>query len=155
MRLKLISAALPVWFWAALVLLALGPLRAVAAPPLKLEVQLVWGTNDKVSPDPKHKPVEPTVKRKLKELPLRWANYFEVNRQDFEVPADGVKKVSLSKQCAIEVKNLGHSKVEVSHFGKGEHVLKRTQALPKGETFVLGGNAPNATSWFVILKRIE
>jgi hypothetical protein len=31
--------------------------------------------------------------------------------------------------------------------------LKRTQALPKGETLVLGGNAPNATSWFVVLKQ--
>ena len=155
MKFKLILAAVPVWSWAAWVLLALGPLRTVAAPPLKLEAQLVWGTNDKVSPDPKHKPVEPAVKRKLKDLPLRWANYFEVNRQDFEVPPDGVKKVSLSKQCAIEVKNLGHSKIEVSHFGKGEHTLKRMQKLPKGETFLLGGNAPNATSWIVILKRVD
>jgi len=34
-------------------------------------------------------------------------------------------------------------------------VVKRTQALPKGEILVLGGNAPNATAWLIILNRIE
>jgi hypothetical protein len=33
--------------------------------------------------------------------------------------------------------------------------VKRTQALPKGEILVLGGNAPNASAWLVILKRID
>jgi hypothetical protein len=45
--------------------------------------------------------------------------------------------------------------VEVSLVGKGKDVAKRTQKLPKGETLVLGGNAPNATAWLVVLKRLE
>jgi len=45
--------------------------------------------------------------------------------------------------------------VEVSLIGKGKEVVKRTQALPKGEILVLGGNAPNATAWLVILKRTD
>ena len=120
---------------------------------LKLEAQLIWGTNDKGAAE--HKPVEAEVKKKLKALPLKWANYFEINRQRIDVPAAGARKVQMSKQCAIEVRDLGHSRIEVSHFGKGEHVLKRVQSLPKGETFVLGGNAPNETSWFVVLKRVD
>jgi hypothetical protein len=27
--------------------------------------------------------------------------------------------------------------------------------LPKGEILVLGGNAPNASAWLVIVKRID
>ncbi len=71
------------------------------------------------------------------------------------MPLSGVKKVPLSEKCAIEVKNLGQSSVELTLFGKGAQVLKRTQALPKGETLVLAGNAPNATAWLVVLKRLE
>ena len=37
---------------------------------LKLEAQLLWGTNDGTSPNPKHKPVGPEIRKKLKELPL-------------------------------------------------------------------------------------
>ena len=122
---------------------------------MKFEVQLIWGTNDPQSPDPKHKPVEPAVKKKLDELPLKWANYFEVNRKVFEVPLNGTTKVPLSEKCALEVKNLGHSMIEVSLVGKGKEVGKRTQKLPKGESLFLGGNAPNATAWLVFLKRIE
>ncbi len=125
------------------------------AATLKLQVQLVWGTNDDHSPDPKHKPVEAAVRAKLKELPLKWNNYFEVNRKDFELPPAGVSKVPLSEKCALEVKSLSGSKLEVTLIGKGKETLKRTQALPKGEVLVLAGTAPNATAWLVVLKRME
>ena len=125
------------------------------AATLKLEVQLIWGTGDDRSPDPKHKPVEAEVKMKLQDLPLKWSNYFEVNRKDFEVPASGVNKVPLSEKCELEVKSLGGSKLEVALFGRGKETLRRTQRLAKGEILVLGGNAPNATAWLVVLKRME
>ena len=78
-----------------------------------------------------------------------------VNRVLMEVPPKDPVKASVSDKCEIQVKNLGNTTVEVSLYGKREHVLKRTQRLPKGETLVLGGNAPNATSWFVILRQTE
>ena len=123
--------------------------------PLKLQVQLIWGTGDDHSPDPKHKPLESDVKAKLKDLPLKWSNFFEVNRKDFEVPLAGATKVPLSEKCELEVKSLAGSKLEVALFGKGKETLRRTQTLAKGEMLVLGGNAPNATAWLVVLKRIE
>ena len=122
---------------------------------MKLEVQLIWGTNDPQSPDPNHKPVEADVKKKLSELPLKWTNYFEVKRKGFEVPPAGATKVALSEKGSLEVKNAGHSMIEVLLIGKGKEVGRRTQKLPKGETLVLGGNAPNATAWLVVLKRLE
>jgi len=128
---------------------------AAAEAELKVEAQLVWGTNAKQSPDPKHKPVSEEVRKKLLELPLKWTNYFEVNRKLLSIPAASQKKEALSEKCAVEVKNLGKSKVEVRLFGKGEQVEKRTQDLPKGETLVLAGKAPGETTWLVVLKRLE
>jgi hypothetical protein len=130
------------------------------APPAnaadaKFEAQLVWGTNDKQSPDPKHKPVEPAVNRRLSQLPLKYTNYFEVNRRSFTVPSSGCQKVDLSDKCEVEVKKKGQDTLEVSLIGKGEKVVKRTQPLPKGEMLVVGGNAPNETAWLVIVKRVE
>jgi hypothetical protein len=125
------------------------------AATLKLQVQLIWGTGDDHSPDPKHKPLESDVKAKLKDLPLKWSNYFEVNRKDFEVPASAATKVPLSEKCELEVKSIGGSKLEIALFGKGKETLRRTQTLAKGEMLVLGGNAPNATAWLIVLKRLE
>lgn len=126
------------------------------AGDLKLEAQLVWGTNDKKAPNPKVKPVEEDVRKKLAELPLRWTNYFEINRKQFDVPHGKTGKTSLSQKCAVEVKSVEDRKVEVVWFGKhGEVVGKQTQPLPKGEMLVLGGNAPNSTCWLLTLKRLK
>lgn len=133
----------------------IGGESRLQAATVKLQVQLLWGTNDDRSPDPKHKPVEPDVREKLKELPLKWSHYFEVNRSDFELPPSAAIRVPLSEKCEVEVRSMGGSKVEVVLYGKGKETLRRTQALPKGEMLLLGGNAPNATAWLVVLKRIE
>jgi len=154
MKTKLISTRLLVSILAALGFLALSGTRS-QAQTLQLQAQLLWGTNDKTSPDPKHTPVDPDIEKKLKGLPLKWTHYFVVSRTNFQVAQLGSTKVALSEKCAIEVKNFGRSKVEVSHFGKGERVLTGTQVLPKGEALVIGGNAPSSTSWLLVLKRME
>jgi hypothetical protein len=145
------------WHRAASVLLLLI-FAAVAgqAAEMKIETQLVWGTNDPQSPDSKHKLVDQEIQKKLDELPLKWANYFQICKKRFQVPQSGAKKVTISDKCEIEVRDIDGKKMEVSLIGKnGETVLKRTQPLPKGDILVLGGNAPNATAWFVTLKRVE
>jgi hypothetical protein len=154
MRLRATLATLSVWL-VAVSFLGFGGTRAHAAP-MTLEVQLLWGTDAAQSPNPAHKPVEPEVKKKLDELPLKWPHWYEVNRKKFKV-ARGPEpvKVPLSEKCALEVKNLGEGNVEVGLFGKGNHVVRRIQKLPKGELVVFGGKAPNATAWLVVLKRLE
>lgn len=123
---------------------------------MKFEAQLIWATNDKKSPNPKHKPVEPEIRKKLDELPLKWENYFEVNRKQFSLMKDGKAKESLSEKCSLVVKDLEGRQVEVTLFDKnGEAVFKRKQALPKGEVLLLSGNAPDKTAWFVAVKRLE
>jgi hypothetical protein len=133
----------------------LVPAQTSLAGDVKLEVCLIWGTDDAKSPDPKHKPVDDELLEKLKKLPLKWKHYFEVNRKSARLAESETKKVTLSDKCEVEIRYTGKSTVEVSLFGKGEPVVKRTQALPKGEALFLGGNAPNSTSWLVVIKRVE
>ena len=155
MRTKLTPANRLVWFPTLLVLLACVAVDAQAADA-KFQVFLLWGTDDSKPPEGKaYKPVQPEIRQKLKDLPLKWANWFEVNRVDFAVQQGVTKEVPISAKCQVNVKKLADSELEVCLVGKGKEVVKRKQSLPKGEMLVLGGNAPNSTAWLVLLKRIE
>ena len=136
-------------------LLATAVGARVQAGEIKLEAQLIWGTNEEKSPDPKHKAVEPNIAKKLKKLPFKWQHYFEVNRQKFSVAEGETRKIVLSKDYEIKVRNAGKETVELQLFGKGEPIGKISQALPKGELLINGGNAPNFTSWFVVLRQVD
>ena len=155
MRAKLIPATGLLWFSAALLLLACGEQHTQAAD-MKFQAFLLWGTDDSKLPEGKpYKPIEPDISQKLKTLPLKWTNWFEVNRVAFAVPQGATKEVPMSEKCQVKVKQVSGSEVEVSLIGKGKEVVKRKQSLPKGEMLVLGGNAPNSTAWLVLLKRVE
>ena len=155
MRAKQGTAGALLWVCAALGLLAAEP-AVVRAADIQLQTQLVWGTDDSKPPEGKdYKPVEPAIEKKLKELPLKWKNYFEVRRTNFSVAPTVPKKVPLSEKCELNIVGQNNSNFEFSLIGKGKEVVRRTQALPKGEILVLGGNAPNATAWLVIVKRVE
>ena len=123
---------------------------------LKFEVQLIWGTNDKKSPDPKHKPVELEIRKKLEDIPLKWQHYFEVSRKQITVPKGGKAKELLSEKCSIEIKDIEGRKVEVKLFDKhGKAVIEHKQPLPKGELLLVSGNAPDKTAWFIAVKQIK
>ncbi len=139
-------------------LLAMVPLAFALAEDqgAKLEAQLIWGTNEATPPPDKHySPVQPDTGRHLKDLPFKWANYFEVHRTNFVASTTAVRNVALSPKCELAVKDSGKTGIEITLIGKGKEVFKQTQALPKGEMLVIGGNAPNATTWLVVLKRVE
>ncbi len=154
MKSKLIAATL-------LVVLPVAFILAHAqtqAAEMKLEAQLVWGTDDSKPPEGKnYKPVDPELKKRLKEhLPLRWNNYFEVRRKLFSVKAgEPSRKEEISDKCQLDVRNIDNTRLEVALIGKGKEVMRRTQTLPKNEILVLGGNAPNSTAWLVVVKRLE
>lgn len=130
----------------------LGPTPALSTE-LKLEAQLIWGTNEPKSPNPNHKPVDEKVAQKLKDLPFKWSHYFEVTRKSFTVGRNETLQVVLSDECEIRVRQLEENQVELTLIGKGKRVGRITQKLPKSEMLVLGGNAPNYTAWFVVLHR--
>jgi hypothetical protein len=155
MRAKLIPATGRVWFPLALALLTVAGFGAQAAD-MKLQAFLLWGTDDSKPPEGKaYQPVNPDIRQKLKDLPLKWTNWFEVKHVDFEVTQGATKEVTMSAKCQLNVSKLAGPELEVSLIGKGKEVVKRKQPLPRGEMLVLGGNAPNSTAWLVVLKRIE
>jgi hypothetical protein len=155
MRAKLFRTTGLLWFSTALVFLACAGMRAQAAD-MKFQASLLWGTDDSKPPEGKaYKPVDQEIRPKLKDLPLKWAHWFQVNRVDFAVPPGATKEVLISEKCQLIVKRLAGSELEVSLVGKGKEVVKRKQSLPKEEMLFLGGNAPNSTAWLVVLKRIE
>jgi hypothetical protein len=152
---RIIPATALVWL-ATWFVLAVSGQTPVAAAEAKFEAMLLWGTDDGKLPEGKdYKPVEPEIAKKLKELPLKWKHYFEVTRKRAEVAAGAAKRIVLSERCELEVKSLAGPNVEVSLIGRGKEVVKQTQGLPKGEVLVLSGNAPDATSWLVVLRRVE
>src|SRR5258708_11656100 len=155
MRAKLGTVGTLMWIGVVMALPAGGLSKACAAE-IKLQTQLVWGTDDTKAPEGKdYKPVEPAIQKKLKELPLKWKNYFEVRRTDFAVVPTVLKNVALSDKCALNVLSQGNDIMEVSLLGKGKEVVKRTQALPKGEVLVLGGNAPNTSPCLALLNQLD
>src|SRR5882762_6264102 len=121
------------WGRAVSVLLLLSScLQPASAAELKLEAKLIWATNDDKSPDPEHKPVDPATAEKLRKV-FKWKNYFVVNRIVKVVPSRGVNRFELSKQCAVEIRELEGPRVEVKLIGEGKEVHKTTKSLSKGE----------------------
>ncbi|HEX5218345.1 MAG TPA: hypothetical protein VFZ59_02160 [Verrucomicrobiae bacterium] len=123
----------------------------------RFEAQLIWVTNGAVTnKEPKLKPVDPEVQKKLDELPLKWKSYYMVKRQSFSVPKGGTNAVVMSDKCTVELKRLDEPKVEVTLHGKNGNVCsKRTQPFPKAEILIFSGKSAGDTAWLVTLKRID
>src|SRR5574340_933212 len=120
MRGKLTWATGLLWSITLLGVLAGGQLRAPAAE-WKLQVFLLWGTDDTKPPEGKnYRTVDPDILRKLKDLPLKWSHWFEVNRVAFTVPRGGTKEAPISEKCKINVTRLGGGELEVTLIGKGK-----------------------------------
>lgn len=131
----------------AVLLCAMGVAEAVAAD-IKLQAQLVWGTNqDKVQDQAA---VDSQLRDKLRRV-FQWKNYFEIDRQTFTVPSGGTQKAKLSEDCTVEVTHLGASNFQVRLVGKGRPVVTKRQPIIKGESLVMAGDDKNNTAWFVVL----
>ncbi len=90
---------------------------------LKLEVQLVLGTNEAQT---NATPVSPGIEKKLKRLPLKWGSYFVVSAEKFSLAKNATNQMTLGGSEMI-VKNLGGEKVELTMIDRG----KITQSLKK------------------------
>ena len=136
---------------AALFFLLLAGVTARAADEsLKLEAQLVIGTNDPHQTN--GVPVTVQVAKKLARLPLKWQYYFVVNSQQFTLVKNEYKEVSLSDACQFSVKNIGGEQVQFALMGHGINVSKIKQSLKKGQTLVAGSNAENS---LIVLRQAD
>lgn len=120
-----------------------------------MEARLIWGTNEDKSPNPSHKPLDGELARKLREMPLKWKNYFEVNRHVFTINTTTYTNIQMSKKCRIEVKNKGGNNVTVKLFGEGKQVNRVDKPLPPGEVLTIGGDDKNNSAWFITVRPVS
>jgi len=118
------------------------------------EAQLIWGTNDKQS-DPKLKAADPKLAEKLEKSPFKWDHYFEMHKETIKLRLNEEKTVTMSRNCVISLTYLKDENVKFQLIGRGKLANTVTQALPKGQLLVTGGDAENSTAWFVVLKQVE
>jgi len=118
------------------------------------EAQLIWGTNDKQS-DPKLKSADPKLVEKLQKSPFKWDHYFEMHKEAIKLRLNEEKTITMSRNCVISVTYLKDEQVKFQLFGKGKLANTVTQALPRGQLLVTGGDAENSTAWFVVLKQVD
>lgn len=130
-------------------------LCGAAAAERKIEARLIWGTNDEKSPDASHKPLDGEIAKKLREMPLKWKNFFEVTRKDFTINDQTYTNVVMSKQCSIEVKDKGGNNVTVKLYGQGKPVNRVDKPLPKGEMLAIGGDDKNNSAWFITVRPVN
>jgi hypothetical protein len=145
-----ISLANPiVWLGCFLLMTSLGASKLHATDP-KLEVQLVWGTNDDSSSNPDHKPLEAPLAKKLGMF--KWKNYFTVSRKDVSLSGNAAQTFSLSAKCDIQIKHLGEHRYEINVFGQRKHVRKITEKITKQGPLVVAGDDKNDCAWFILIR---
>jgi hypothetical protein len=121
----------------------------------QMEARLGWGTNHEKPDNSKLKPLDGALARKLKNLPLKFNNYFEVRCQSFAINDQAYTKVEMSKKCYIEVKDKGESRVTVKLYGEGKLVSRVDKPLPKGETVAIAGDTKDGSAWLVVVEPVE
>jgi hypothetical protein len=121
------------------------------ASDLNLEVRLVWGTNDEKSPNPDHKPVDAKITGMLSKA-FKWKKYFLVNSEKVDVASRATKKVKLSDDSQVEIRELEGDNIEIHVYGKGKLVRKIKEPLSKDGTVVIAGEDKNDCAWFIIVR---
>ncbi len=117
---------------------------------LKVQAQLIWGTNEGKSPNPSYKEVDPKLAAKLQKV-LKWKNYFEVSHDSTAVLPNKAKRLKLSPKCEVEITNYGKSNIEAKLFGEGKFMVRKRQTISATESLVLGGDAKDGNAWIVVL----
>jgi hypothetical protein len=130
-------------------------LGAAMAAERKVEARLIWATNDEKSPNPKHKALDGDLAKKLHDMPLKWKNYFEVNRMVFTINDARYTNIVMSKKCSIEVKDKGGNNVTVKLYGEGKQVNRVDKPLPKGEVLTIGGDAKDNNAWLITVRPVS
>ena len=142
---------------AALFALLLSCFAASAtAADVKVEVQLIWGTNDEKSPEPTHKALSEDVSKLLKSGPYKWKNYFEVNRQPAVLQGALAKKLQMSPKCTLELTNLGDGRLEIRLFGPtpDKFVSRHIESVRNGP-IIISGASKNDTAWILFIKPVK
>jgi len=137
-----------------LVGIAFGAMALPArAADLKLEARLIRGANDDKETG-QYKPADPELSAKLHRM-FKWKNYFEITNKTAGIALNQSCELKMSDTCAIRVRNLGASRVEVNCIGHGKPVHQGAYVLVPPQWLVVGGNDTADTAWFIGLRAID
>jgi hypothetical protein len=143
----------PLRLFSALLLFAAATATTRAADgEIKVEAQLVWGTNLKESSNKDHKLIDGATAADLKKV-FKWENYFVIKTETVTLKQAKLETLKMSEKCVLKIKSLDDDRVEVHVYGMGELICKGKQKLPPEEKWFLMGLAEDESSWLVILKR--
>lgn len=125
------------------------------AMEIKLQAQLIWGTNDEKPARSECKEVSGRLREKLARV-FKWKNYFLIKEETFTVKSGAERRVKMSDKCTLEFQVVDDFTLEVQLFGEGtllKTVRQPIQALRQGELAVLAGDAKDklGDAWFVVL----
>ena len=123
---------------------------------IKLNAQLIWGTNEPKPKDGKCHEVDAVLREKLGRI-FKWKNYFEVKAESFGVKPSEARRVRMSKTCELELRVVDDFTLEVKLFGEGKltkTIRQSIQALRQGEVSVLAGDSKDryGDAWFVVIS---
>lgn len=149
--LRLFASRLLTGVMVTLFLMAQMPAQAAE---IKMEIRLIWGSNEAKSPNPKHKPVDAETAKKLGKV-FKWKHYFDVKKLNETIPNRGTKRIHVSEKSEIEITEMEGPKIEVKQYGEGKLISKSVKQLNKGEYFVLAGDDKNECAWFILLTLVE
>jgi hypothetical protein len=155
----------------ALLLFCLAAGGDARAAGIELDIQLIWGTDEK--PDlnapgaegvpeggreegriGELKPVDPALSSSLKKI-FKWQEYYLIKREVVAVAARQPVRVRLSEHCEVVVWALPGERVEVKLFGRGKLVNRTVKSLEPGQIITIAGDDKNETAWFVVIQRVK
>lgn len=130
------------------------------AAEVKVQAQLVWGTDTAKADSKDLVELDATIRERLRR-PLRWKHYFVMRSLSEEIPEKETKHFVLSKRCSIEVRKATEKELEFKIYSlkEGEEPkLVKTDRIPieqwnSGHILVFGGDSKDNwdDAWFVIL----
>lgn len=149
-----------IWLGGLLFVLCLGgvatALGEAESSKQKMKAQLIWCTDQSKPADDKSvKDVDTKLLEKLTKLNIfKWKNFFEMDKQSFNLAQLGSNITSLSHNCVIEVTHLGDCHFEVKLYGEGKLVQTIRHPLPLGEYLIIAGDIKkkNDEIWIVALS---
>ena len=135
----------------ALTAICLVELAQTPASHIHYYVQLIRAADSSLPPQADIRPVGAMLATTLHGA-LRWKHYWEICRNEVNVPIGTTVNLHLPNQRAVQIDLTYPGKRTTVAFQNGKPIDRTV--VPMGEGFTLiGGPRTDATAWFIVVRR--
>ncbi len=125
--------------------------------PLRLQAQLIWGTDGPKPADASCQDLAPDLHKRLSRI-FKWKHYYEIRRRQVCVSPRKVRRLEMSDRCLLKFSLPEAEMVEVQLIGEGrltKTMRQPAKALRNGELLVLAGETKDNINdaWFVVISQ--